>query len=461
MKFNNAQMRLSVAITFAALMAVVVAKFVPMAGNSTFSASLWVGTVTGPDKPLAWKDTKVITSGETVRFKWSTTDPNVTARWEVTKAGSVVPVASGAIASVPAPGKETFFNVNFKPFVPASAPAAGINYDVVVKTYPKGRITRTTTPPRIVVRPPGGVRPAPTTNRASTLPEPKSISSKVMVAYVRPGAPTKFDNDMGYSRRQIKIDLHTLHVGDEDDPSSNDEPYAVMVKFRFRTLIGASGKVSVQPGTLQVGAVGTSCHNNMGHSDDNWSDEDDGPYNIRNAGLSILEYVPTGQMGWVVGAVVVMFEEDAFTYETASLMRDKIIQEARKSIETLNFSNVNPNSISDAVEKKIVGQIKGSFKYFIFGLGDLFSGLAQAADPDDIAGFNTVIAFTAPGGQLAMTSGQPPASANDLITQAVPITGSRGFTLEYPIGNLSAAPGIARYQGRMSLEGTVTTRLYR
>lgn len=452
---------MGVAALVAALAVAVAASFTARGTAPVFFGSdLLVGNVTGPDKPLAWRDTKKINSGEIVRFKWTNSEANVTARWEVVKAGSVVPVASGPIASVPAPGKEALFSIDFRKFIPAQAPANGQNYDVVVKTYPKQAIARTANPPRIVVRPPGGGIRA-TTNRRATIIAPKSVSSKATVAYVRPGAPTRFDSDMGFSRRLIRIDLNTLHVGDEDDPSSNDEPYAVMVRFRFRTLFNSDGSVAVQPGTLEVAPVGASCQNNMGRSDDNWSDEDDDPYDVRSANLRVIETVPTGQVGWVVGAVVVMFEEDALAYERSQLMRDKIVEETRKAIESMNFSNVNPNAISDAVKHSIIAQIIGSFKPMFINFVDLIGGIIQAADPDDIAGFNAVIAFTAPGGSLAMTSGQPPANQADLIAQAVPVGGSRGFRLSYPAGDLSMAPGIARYEGQMSLDGVVSTRLLR
>ncbi len=412
------------------------------AGGGAGSTTLGVGTVQGPDMPLAWKSTATINSQDVLRFQWSFTDQNVGyAKWYVHKGGTSTQIATGDIKHIPAAGKPSQFTINFGGFIPKTAPASGLKYDVTVATFPKVRLIATTGP-----RKP---------------PVPLSTSPKVTIAYVRPGKQVMFDDDMGYSRRDIRIELHTLDVGDEDDPLSNDEPYAVMVGFRFRVLVSAAGKASIQPGTLNVWRVGDSCHNNMGYADDDWCDEDDDPYDIRGGNLVVAQSVPTGQVGWVVGAVVVMFEEDAFTRSTAVTMRDKIIEEAKKAIASLNFSNVGTDAISDAVQKKIVGQIKGSFKYLAAGTFSFLSGLAQAMDPDDIAGFNTVIAFTAPGGRLGMTSGQPPATPQDILTKSVPVTGPVSFSLAYPAGDLSKAPGNARYQGQMAIRGTVSTKLVR
>ncbi len=352
--------------------------------------------------------------------------------------GTTKELASGILSPTPPSGQSREFEIDFRKFLPAQATSAGIRYDVTVSTFKKLAITST-----------GGARgPA----------VPLSTSPKATVIHVKPGKPVQFDDDMGFSRRNINIQMHTLDVGDEDDPSSNDEPFMVLVQFKFRATI-AGGKAKLMPGTLSVRAVGSSAHNNMGRGDDNWCDEDVDPYNLTSANLTVNTDVPTGQPGWVVGAVAVMFEEDAFSDSRAVEMRDLIVTEATKAIQTLDFSNINASAISDPLVARITGQITSSFKILNFGLVNFLKGFAEAIDPDDVAGVNVVVAATMPGGKLRFMAGQPPKTANDLILQSVPVNGPQEFALSYPIGDLSSAPGIARYQGEMTVRGRLTTKL--
>ena len=429
-------------IAAASAAAIVGALSIPSAMSASvgfLSTSLQVGTIAGPDAPLVWKSTTAINEPSVLSFRWSTTDSDVgSAKWQVYQAGQSAPVASGSVGQIPAPGEPAIFKIDFKKFVPAQAPANGIKYTVTVSTFflsPK--ITKRGAPP----------------------PKPISTSPIVTVAYVRPGAATKFDDDMGYSSRRIKIELHSLDVADEDDPSSNDEPFVILVRFRFQAMIGPSLKAKIRAGTLQVSAVGSAVHNNMGRSDDNWCDEDDDPYGLGGANLMINELVPTGQPGWVVGAVAVLFEEDAFSDGTANQMRKLILAEARKAIESMDFANINSNVITAPLVNKIAGQITSSLKLANLGLIGFLNGLAEAVDADDFAGVNVVLAATVPGGEMRMIAGQPPASAQALVLESVPVTGPKEFVLSFPAGDLSQVPSSARYQGQMAVRGRLSTVL--
>jgi hypothetical protein len=395
------------------------------------ATTLSVGEVTGPDKPLDWRSSKTINSPEILTFRWSTTDPDAKGGlWTVKQDGKAAPVATGALQSAPGPGKFAQFSIDFKKFAPAHAPSGGLTYRVTVSSLPSLRAGA----------------------------EPISTSSAVVIKYVKPGPTTQFDADMGFSFRRIRIELNRLDVGDEDDPTSNDEPYLVIVRFRMRTSI-VNGAPRITPGTLQVGAVGTSSHNNLGRSGDNWCDEDDDPYSLPSSSLAITESVPTGQPGWVVGGIYVMFEEDDFKGSTAALMRDRIVREARNAISSLNFANVNSNALTNAIMNKIKDDLVRSLKKLALGAGDFFRALAEAINPNDFGGINVVMAATLPGGTLTMFAGAPPASAAGAIAAASQVAGSRDFALAYPAGDLSAVPWNARYTGKCVFRGKLTTTL--
>src|SRR5262245_27416279 len=203
---------------------------------------LTVSVIQGPDTEPDWETLTVITEPQYLPFRWSTTDQNVSAGWRVTVPGASGPqqIASGAIQSVPTiPGHFGQFTIDFKQFAPQSPPGnTPIIYDVTVSTYPKlGR------------------------------GEPISTSLPVKVRYQKSTQPpVVFDEDIGFNQRTIKIALKTLDGKHKDDESTKDEPYVIMVRFRFRTTISA-GAAALLPGTLEVGVVGSGGHNNLGHSD--------------------------------------------------------------------------------------------------------------------------------------------------------------------------------------------------
>lgn len=391
---------------------------------------LEVGEQTGPDKPLAWKQQTAITGAAIVRFRWmSNLTGEHSGAWYVYRENGAQPVARGSIPKGPPTGGWGYFNIDFSKFIPKSFSGDQIKYRVQVGSITRRGLT-TTTP----------------------------TSNAVTVVLAKPGKQPKFTDDMGFRMRQFKIQLKALDVLDEDDPSSDDEPYLMAISFRLQASI-VGKKASLVPGTLKTKLVGASCQNNLGHSDDNWCDEDEDPYDLTNQGFLIQEMVPTQQPGWVVGAIVILMEEDAFPYSTAQTLRDKALQAATEALRKMDFKNVNATTISDAVVEKVKNEVLHSLRSLNFGAVDFFKGLAQALDPDDFGGFNVVMATTMPDGSARFLAGAAPASATEAVASSQTLGGSADFRLGYPQGNLDEVPANATYNGEAAVRGTLSTRL--
>jgi hypothetical protein len=389
---------------------------------------LSVGIIQSPDAPLDWETSTVINKPQYLTFKWSTTDQNVSARWHVNALSLFGPqqVASGVLQSVPMPGHSGQFTIDFNAFAPESPAEDPTFYEVTVSTYPAGGLARA----------------------------PISTSFPVKVIYQKSTqSPIAFDADLGFNWRTIKIALTRLDAKKDDDANTTDEPYLIMVRFRFRTTLSASGVATPVPGTLEVGLVGSGSQNNLGHSGDNWFKAPHN-YDITSANLVVDESVPTGQPGWFVGAVIVFFDEDSFTASTVAQFRDLVVKQVSSSIGSLTLS-VNANEIGDAIVSSIVAKLWSSFELLNLGFVNFLSGILELIDPDDFGGVNVVTASTVPGGRVRMSAGPPSAG----LASGPSVVASAPFALTFPVGNLSKVPWQARYTGKCIVRGTLSVGL--
>jgi hypothetical protein len=380
---------------------------------------------TGPDVPPNWVRVRPIDQPQTLRFRWRTSHPEAASgRWRVRREGSWGAPVEGSAGNAPNPNSHGFFNIDFSQFAPGAPPTDRIIYHVDVE-----------------VRDAGGT-------------EPVSTTTPVRVVYQasHPPAVTLLDEAV-HQWRTIEVHLTTLDYQQKDDDLSNDEPYLILVGFRMRTAVTPQGRVAMVPGTLQVARFGSSTHENL-RTAQNWAGSGKS-YGIHNRGLRIREQLPTGQPGWLVGMVVVFMEEDGWTKSTATVLRDRIVSEARTALQTTNL-DVDATAISDAVVEKISAGVTRALRRL--DIGGLVTGLVEAVDPDDFGGVNVVFAATLPEGRVAVFAGQPPADEAELTTGSkIMTTANEPFALDCPVGNLSAVPGNARFKGRCTIRGTART----
>jgi hypothetical protein len=260
--------------------------------------------------------------------------------------------------------------------------------------------------------------------------------------------------------KKISIKFTQVLVSERDDPVSNDEPYLINIGFRGRLIDRGNGTVGFS--SLIVNTVGSGPHNNLGRSHDNWAAKSTTWYTIDTSPtVGALEHkglqaftiqVPLNDPGWVIGSIAILMEEDAFVPSTATAMRTKIRDEVDAGLRSLSMSNVNINSITDTVVKKIAHDIVTSMQRLNYG--GIIRGYASMADPDDFGGINVVMAITDFSNGLVYYSGQPFSSVTNLPVQYLP-NGVRtaNFEVSYPIGDLSSIPVTARYKGRLRLRG--------
>ena len=253
--------------------------------------------------------------------------------------------------------------------------------------------------------------------------------------------------------RTITIACDTLTYQGEDDPLSKDEPYLVVIGYRLRVVTDDRGRAGIAPGSLATSPVGRGPHNNIGRPGDNWARKGS------TYGFDTITYsaeLPIGEAGWVVGALVVLMEEDAWAGSTAAAFRDGVHRAVRQAVETLSMPSAS--SVAGTVVAKIVGDLTRALQRS--DLGGIFRAVASAADPDEVGGANVVIVVTLPGDVVRMHAGPPPQDPAGLQLQPVGCSpeGSARFSLPYPTGNLTDLPGSARYQGRCTVGGRVTCR---
>jgi hypothetical protein len=263
--------------------------------------------------------------------------------------------------------------------------------------------------------------------------------------------------------KTLTIKLTSVRIDEEDDPLSNDEPYLVHIGFRGRLSDSAAG-VRFAPGSLSFHTIGGGPHNNLGRSDDNWADSGSKEYMIDDL-LQVMPFhhagkqaftttVPANQPGWVVGSVIVFFEEDGFSNATASTMRTKIRQQVEKAITNLSMSGINSSAITTAVTRKVTNDLKGAVEKV--DVGGIIRGIASAADPDDYGGVRLVLAITTPGGGYSFYAGGPFSNVNDVpLTNVAQGTQLANFQLSFPSGNISQVPWNARYTGRCRFKGLI------
>src|SRR5688572_15078162 len=129
-------------------------------------------------------------------------------------------------------------------------------------------------------------------------------------------------NAQSVGDRNIIIRLDEIQINDEDDDITNDEPYLVVVKFRF--LYGSEAStLSVSTVRGRIDSLHHCC---------NWADEGN-RYAI--APPHINEYVPGGEDWWIVGAAIVHMENDAFDNRIVATMSTALRDAIDKSIRTM------------------------------------------------------------------------------------------------------------------------------
>jgi len=270
------------------------------------------------------------------------------------------------------------------------------------------------------------------------------------------GAAACFVLAFAQNPRFVTVKLTGLRCADEDDPASRDEPFLIVTRFKARAELTSTGTARLVPGTLTVMNTYAAGHNNLGRSGDNWCSERSAIHDIPvSARQEMTESMPWGQSGWIAGAVVCFFEEDGFSDSTGRLLADQILGAVRTGLSTFSLAGVSTRTITDALAAKILGDIKRAVKNV--NIGGLIRGLASAVDPDDFGGIAIVGAVTADGGRVFMFAGAPPADPASLLAGTTELRTSSTFSLAYPLGDLSTAPGNARYQGRCTVLGTIST----
>jgi hypothetical protein len=385
------------------------------------------GPQPGPDVPSPWLRTRTIDHAGMVRFRWPHHDPDAVAgRWSVRREGSWNAPVQGSTGGVPAEGSQRLFAIDFGQFAPATPPSQPIAYVVEVEGLSRnGQPTgATTTPVRVVYQ-------------ASSQP------------------PVTLLDHPDHSWRTFELRVDSLSYIDEDDDLSSDEPYLILVRFRFRADITPQGQATLVPGTLQVGHVGSSTHENL-RSAQNWTREGM-VFPLQDRGLRISEQVPTEQPGWVVGMVVVFMEQDGWPRSTAMHLRDQLVTQVRTSLSSLSFTT-DATVLTDAVVNRITGDIVTAVRNV--RIGELIRGLISAVDPDDFGSVNVMMAATMPGGAVQMFAGQPPADPAALLAGLRPVgAGGERVTFFCHQSGPSDVPGNARFQGICRIRGTVTAGL--
>jgi hypothetical protein len=116
----------------------------------------------------------------------------------------------------------------------------------------------------------------------------------------------------------------------------------------------------------------------------------------------------------------------------------------------MRFSAASGTTISQAVSQKICSDLCRSLA--TLNVDGIVRSLASIADPDDFGGVNVVAAVTCPGNRICYYVGQPTSTLPAVST----LSGSRSFSLRYPVGNLTSIPSKARFKGAHFVNGTVS-----
>jgi hypothetical protein len=255
----------------------------------------------------------------------------------------------------------------------------------------------------------------------------------------------------GTARAQqgVQIVFDSLKIRDEDDPSSDDEPYLIVTRFQFRWRLDR-GNPSIVPNTLKVAPV-MGGHNNLGRRRDNWADEPH-TYPIPNGIPRVAQnLLPQGQDNWILGAVVVFMEEDGFTAITARDLSARVHRAVERTLRAMTFSAADGRAVAHAVERKITLELVQSLGRL--DLRGIIRGLRSAADPDDFGGLKVIVVRSAQGNQANVYSGQPDLAS--ALMESRSFTGSTRVSLNFPARNMGRVPGNARYQGNCVVNATV------
>ena len=144
----------------------------PAAGSQVKKTELRIGKKTGPDV-VDYVSMLHIDQPSVYQFRWATKEAGVkTARWVVTQdkpygTQGAVELKSGPLTSIPAAGKVTYFDIDFRPFLPKQAPTPPYVAKYYVQIVPS--------------------------DQSKDLPP----SSVVVLTYSAGAPPPEFDEDMG------------------------------------------------------------------------------------------------------------------------------------------------------------------------------------------------------------------------------------------------------------------------
>lgn len=254
---------------------------------------------------------------------------------------------------------------------------------------------------------------------------------------------------------QLNINLFSMKCRDEDDLTSHDEPYLVNVGFKAKLVRDATGKGKVDPATIQVFAIGTPGHNNLGQTGDDWAIENK-RYRItgQNFSTTVLK-----EPGWIAGIVCAMYEEDMYSDQMAKTFSGRLMGSVRSCLTSLELQNLADLELNFTGIARFVRELQaGILKFF----PSIFRAFASTINPDDFGGANVVIAATLPNNQVKMFAG--PASAEEKFMNMVDVPRPGGgnnavnFALDFPANSPFflgfTKPG--KYGGSCTFSGYVT-----
>lgn len=265
-------------------------------------------------------------------------------------------------------------------------------------------------------------------------------------------------------QRQFSVKLRTMHIDDEDDDLTNDEPYLLMYQFKMRFDLSDDGRTAtVDRRSLVVGSFFRNYQNNLGFGSDNWADEEHSYTFPERADLFLADSVNVNE-SWIFGAVIVLMEEDAFGSDTVRLLSTAIKDELQAKLSGMTPAVGAPDRVANLLLRDTLAKISAG------NIGGVIGRLLKITQPDDFGGIQVVIATVTPiaiKGRLTdlvlVYSGDLPTSIDPtaLLRGITPVTDRALVRLRFPAGDLGRVPGIARYNGALRINGVFRTLTYR
>jgi len=357
------------------------------------SSTLTVGTIEGPDMPLAWKASKIINTPQILDFRWSTTLSGATfGEWVVRREPvpgqfylpGALQVATGTLSSAPQAGGFAQFTIDFGKFLSKTPPSQPLKYLVTIAPRKTGRYSPTVPP----------------------------ASPPVTITYQKAGPALKFGAFEVVPTAlsvplPIVLQLKTFECPNADEDSfasDGDEPYLFVVAiFADGTTIDplnfASSSARLQSPT--------KTHGNL-----NLDGVDSGPgaYSIPSAtgkfettilptGLDLIDFIEDGKRvdtitsAALVAIVVIAMEEDASTTSTANAGRNALVKNLQQEIDAIIHAlpvsadiKLNPKKILADLKDKLEAKVKSAMTDETLSNWWNPVGWFAIADPDDKIG---------------------------------------------------------------------------